>query len=52
MPTLQLTLEQTEGMVLKISAAWLEEHPLTAADLEQEVELLDSVDYKLEIVGT
>jgi len=52
MPTLQLTLEQTEVMVLEISSAWLEEHPLTAADLEQEVELLDSVDYELRIVGT
>ena len=52
MPTLQLTLEQTEVMALEISGAWLEEHPLTAADLEQEVDLLDSVDYKLRIVRT
>ncbi|MCP4471927.1 MAG: exopolyphosphatase [Gammaproteobacteria bacterium] len=52
MPAPQLTLEQTEVMVLEISGAWLEEHPLTAADLEQEVDLLDSADYELRIVMT
>jgi exopolyphosphatase/guanosine-5'-triphosphate,3'-diphosphate pyrophosphatase len=50
LPALQLTLEQTGIMVLEISDAWLEERPLTAADLEQEVELLDSVGYILRIV--
>jgi exopolyphosphatase/guanosine-5'-triphosphate,3'-diphosphate pyrophosphatase len=49
MPTLQLTLEKAEVMVLQISGAWLEEHPLTAADLEQELELLASVGYELRI---
>ena len=52
LPTLQLSLEQTEVMVLEISSAWLQEHPLTAADLEQEVILLDSVNYELRIVTT
>ena len=52
LPELQLTLEQPEVMILEISGAWLEEHPLTAADLEQEVELLDTVNYELRIVTT
>ena len=49
MPTLMLRLEKPHVMVLQISAAWLDDHPLTAADLEQEVELLDSADLNLKI---
>jgi exopolyphosphatase/guanosine-5'-triphosphate,3'-diphosphate pyrophosphatase len=49
MPTLMLRLEKANVMVLQISAAWLDDHPLTAADLEQEVELLDSAGFNLEL---
>jgi exopolyphosphatase/guanosine-5'-triphosphate,3'-diphosphate pyrophosphatase len=49
MPTLMLRLEKADVMVLQISAAWLDDHPLTAADLEQEVELLDSAGFNLEL---
>ena len=49
MPTLMLRLEKPHVMVLQISAAWLDDHPLTAADLEQEVELLDSADFNLKV---
>jgi exopolyphosphatase/guanosine-5'-triphosphate,3'-diphosphate pyrophosphatase len=49
MPTLMLRLEKPQVMVLQISAEWLDDHPLTAADLEQEVELLDSADFNLKV---
>jgi exopolyphosphatase/guanosine-5'-triphosphate,3'-diphosphate pyrophosphatase len=50
MPSLQLKLEAAQIMTLDISSDWLDHHPLTAADLEQEVELLDSVDHSLQIL--
>ena len=52
MPPLHLRLESPREMVLEIAADWLEDHPLTAADLEQEVELLKAVDLDLKIVAT
>ena len=50
MPPLKLELESAQEMVLEISAAWLDDHPLTAADLDQEVALLQAVGLKLRIV--
>jgi exopolyphosphatase/guanosine-5'-triphosphate,3'-diphosphate pyrophosphatase len=50
-PSLQLRLDAAQVMTLEIESANLEAHPLTAADLEQEVELLDAVGYELRIVA-
>jgi len=50
MPSLQLKLEAAQVMTLEISSDWMDHHPLTAADLEQEVELLDTVDLVLRLV--
>jgi exopolyphosphatase/guanosine-5'-triphosphate,3'-diphosphate pyrophosphatase len=52
MPALNLQLEAAKVMKLEISTAWLDDHPLTAADLDQEVELLDAVDHSLQIIRT
>jgi exopolyphosphatase/guanosine-5'-triphosphate,3'-diphosphate pyrophosphatase len=52
MPPLRLQLESQQVMVLEISADWLEGHPLTAADLEQEGYLLRAADHDLRIVAT
>jgi exopolyphosphatase/guanosine-5'-triphosphate,3'-diphosphate pyrophosphatase len=52
MPPLQLSLESVQVMILEIPADWLESHPLTAADLEQEFYLLKKADHELRIVTT
>jgi len=52
MPALNLKLEAVKDMKLEISTAWLDDHPLTAADLDQEVELLDAADHSLQIIST
>ena len=52
MPVLQLKLETVKVMKLEISTAWLDDHPLTAADLDQEVELLEAADHSLQIIRT
>ena len=52
MPALQLSLESPRIMVLGIPSEWLKGHPLTAADLDQEVDLLHAVDHELRIVAT
>jgi exopolyphosphatase/guanosine-5'-triphosphate,3'-diphosphate pyrophosphatase len=52
MPALNLKLEAVKVMKLEISTAWLDDHPLTAADLDQEVELLDAADHSLQIIST
>jgi exopolyphosphatase/guanosine-5'-triphosphate,3'-diphosphate pyrophosphatase len=53
MPPVQLSMESVRDMKLEISAAWLENHPLTAADLEQEFYLLKkAADHELQIVPT
>jgi exopolyphosphatase/guanosine-5'-triphosphate,3'-diphosphate pyrophosphatase len=52
MPVLQLSLESPRIMVLGIPSDWLKNHPLTAADLDQEVDLLQAVDHDLRIVAT
>ena len=49
-PEIQLKIESTDLMLLEISAAWLDDHPLTAADLEQEAEMLAAVDHELRII--
>ena len=51
MPSLQLRLDAAQIMTLEITAATLDARPLTAADLEQEVELLATTDYELRIVA-
>ena len=40
LPTIHVHLDEAQVMTLGIPQTWLEEHPLTAADLEQEVDLL------------
>ena len=52
MPALNLKLEAVKVMTLEISTAWLDDHPLTAADLDQEVELLDAAGHSLQIIRT
>jgi len=49
LPAIDIHLESPQSMTLQIDAAWLEDHPLTAADLEQESELLKSAGYALRI---
>ncbi|MEM7562171.1 MAG: exopolyphosphatase, partial [Pseudomonadota bacterium] len=47
LPPIRITLAQGEDMSLEIGKTWLETHPLTTADLEQEAEVLNSVGYEL-----
>jgi len=51
-PPLQLSLQSVKVMILEIPSDWLEDHPLTAADLEQEFYLLKKAGHKLRIVTT
>jgi exopolyphosphatase/guanosine-5'-triphosphate,3'-diphosphate pyrophosphatase len=51
-PPLQLSLDSVQVMNLEITSAWLDDHPLTAADLEQEVELLAAAGHELRILRT
>jgi exopolyphosphatase/guanosine-5'-triphosphate,3'-diphosphate pyrophosphatase len=46
-----LSLDESFDMRLEISGDWLDNHPLTAADFEQEVGLLASVGIKLQVIG-
>jgi exopolyphosphatase/guanosine-5'-triphosphate,3'-diphosphate pyrophosphatase len=50
LPRIEVLLDSAQSMTLKIDAAWLANHPLTAADLEQEAELLESAGYALRIL--
>jgi exopolyphosphatase/guanosine-5'-triphosphate,3'-diphosphate pyrophosphatase len=50
LPSLELEIESERCMVLRIDEKWLDDHPLTAADLRQEVELLRAVDHELRLV--
>jgi exopolyphosphatase/guanosine-5'-triphosphate,3'-diphosphate pyrophosphatase len=52
LPPLLLQLSETLDMNLEISQSWLASHPLTEADLEQEVEMQAAVGHKLLIVKT
>ena len=49
LPPLLLEMEPEQAMVLKIPSAWLDDHPLTVTDLEQEVELLKAVGLTLRV---
>lgn len=52
MPPILLKLEAPEIMILEISENWLEDHPLTAADLDQEVDTLAAAGHELQIIKT
>ena len=49
MPGIRVDIAQAGSMELTVPGAWLEDHPLTAADLEQEVELLAAAGYELRV---
>ena len=50
LPPINLSVNEAQDMTLDIPEDWLNNHPLTAADLEQEVELSEAVGYELHIV--
>ena len=52
LPTLHVHLDEAQVMTLSIPKLWLADHPLTAADLEQEVELLRVAGLELRISGS
>ena len=52
LPPIVLRLTGASDMTLEISQPWLEHHPLTEADLEQEVEMQATVGNKLQIIKT
>jgi exopolyphosphatase/guanosine-5'-triphosphate,3'-diphosphate pyrophosphatase len=49
MPTLLLSGRE-EGLSVRFPEGWLESHPLTQADLEQECEFLEAAKFKLTVV--
>jgi len=49
LPVIHVHVDEAQVMTLSIPGPWLEDHPLTAADLEQEVELLRTAGYELGI---
>jgi exopolyphosphatase/guanosine-5'-triphosphate,3'-diphosphate pyrophosphatase len=49
LPTIHVHVDETQVMTLGIPQLWLEDHPLTAADLDQEVELLRVAGLELRI---
>ena len=49
LPTIHVHVDEAEVMTLGIPQLWLENHPLTAADLDQEVELLRVAGLELRI---
>ena len=49
-PEIRVKIETKGPMLLEISGAWLDDHPLTAADLEQEAEMLAAVDQEMRII--
>ena len=51
LPTIRVAVNTHEDMTLEIDEKWLENHPLTAADLEQEVELLAASGLELQILN-
>jgi exopolyphosphatase/guanosine-5'-triphosphate,3'-diphosphate pyrophosphatase len=48
LPALKLS-DRERGLKLRFPEGWLDEHPLTQADLEQEVGFLQGVNFRLEI---
>lgn len=51
LPPVQLKV-QNKGLQLMFASQWLEEHPLSKADLDQEQVYLESLPFSLEIVAT
>ena len=49
LPGVRVMLDSPQSMTLEIDASWLDNHPLTAADLTQEAELLEAAGYALRI---
>ncbi len=49
LPTIHVHVDEAQVMTLGIPQLWLEDHPLTAADLDQEVELLRVAGLELRI---
>ena len=49
-PTPQLKLEIEDGLMLRLSGAWLREHPLTESDLDNEIAYLDEAGVKLGVL--
>jgi exopolyphosphatase/guanosine-5'-triphosphate,3'-diphosphate pyrophosphatase len=49
LPTITLAVAKKK-LRLKISATWLDQHPLTHADLETEMRHLDDIGYSLELI--
>ena len=52
LPPIQLRLTDALDMSLEIPQPWLENHPLTEADLEQEVEIQAAIGHELQIIKT
>ena len=50
LPPIRVHMDEHDDMTLELSEIWLDNHPLTAADLDQEVELLAAVGYELQIL--
>ena len=50
LPEIRVRVDEHDDMHLELAEHWLENHPLTAADLDQEVELLASVGLELLIL--
>ena len=51
LPTIAVAVDAHEDMTVEIDEKWLENHPLTAADLDQEVELLANAGLELQILS-
>ena len=51
LPTIAIAVDAHEDMTVEIDEKWLENHPLTAADLDQEVELLANAGLELQILS-
>ena len=50
LPPMRLQLTEPSDLVLEIPGTWLDDHPLTEADLEQEVEMQAAVGKDLQII--
>lgn len=50
LPAILLQVNEVLDMILEIPEPWLQHHPLTEADLEQEAEMLAAVGYELRII--
>ena len=50
LPPMRLQLTEASALVLEIPEPWLDDHPLTEADLEQEVEMQAAVGKELQII--